>query len=70
MRKHDKVARRAFNDRERWYEGLDGLGCDPQALSSLTARLPGVERLDRDGQPTGRWQRLLYLDPKCPVDKL
>lgn len=70
MVQHEKVACRAFNDRERWYAGLHGLGCDPQALLSLTARLPGVERLDREGQRTGRWQRLLYLDPKCPVDVL
>ncbi len=70
MLKHKKVRRRAFNDRERWYAGLRGLGCDPQAITSLTARLPGVERLDKDGQPTGRWQRLLYLDPKFPVDDL
>jgi len=70
MVKHKRAARRAFHDRERWYSGLKGLGCDPQALTSLTARLPGVERFDKDGQPTGRWQRLLYLDPKCPVDSL
>jgi hypothetical protein len=70
MAKYEKVARRAFNDRERWYEGLRGLGCDRQAITSLTARLPGVERLDKEGQRTGRWQRLLYLDPKFPVDAL
>ena len=70
QRKYKEAASRAFHDRERWYAGLKGLGCDPQALTSLTARLPGVERLDKDGQPTGRWQRLLYLDPKCPVDSV
>jgi len=44
---------------------LAGFGCDKNMLkSNLTARLPGIERRDNDGALTGRWQRLVYLDPK------
>jgi hypothetical protein len=43
---------------------LEGLGCDRQMMKySLTTRLPGVERKDKNGMPTGKIQRLLYLDP-------
>lgn len=50
------------------YAVLEGLDADPKMLkSSLTARLPGMERFNEEGNPTGRWQRLIYLDPIFPV---
>lgn len=44
---------------------LTGLGCDPKMFGmASTTRMPGCERLDDEGNPTGRWQRLVYLNPK------
>lgn len=43
---------------------LTGMGCDRAMLNSnLTARCPGVERLADDGTASGRFQRLIYLNP-------
>jgi hypothetical protein len=48
---------------------LTGFGCDPAMLrSNVMTRLPGQARLDDDGAPTGRMQRLLYLDPVDHAD--
>ena len=50
---------------------LTGLGCDPKMFEpASTARMPGCEHLDAAGNPTGRWQRLVYLDPKFPIDNV
>ena len=52
---------------EELYAVAEGLGCDPLMFRFCpTARLPGCERLDADGQSTGRWQQLLFLNPKYP----
>ena len=57
-----------YRRRTEFYAILRGLACDPGMFRlASTARLPGVERLDDEGRPTGRWQRLLYLNPKYPV---
>jgi len=57
-----------WRDRDKFLAILKGLTCDPNMFRwAATARLPGVERLDDDGNPTGRMQRLLYFDPKYPV---
>jgi hypothetical protein len=62
------AARQSFRRREEFYAILRGLGCDGKMFGlASTARLPGVERMDQTGSPTGRWQRLLYLNPKYPV---
>lgn len=45
-----------------------GLGCDRNMLChSLTARLPGAERLDKDFNSTGKFQRLVWLDPAYEI---
>lgn len=47
---------------------LEGLGCDSKMWkSALTTRLPGQPRKDEMGWTTGKWQELLYLDPKFEV---
>lgn len=47
---------------------LEGLGCDRQMLfHNLTTRCPGQERLEDEGRPTGRIQRLIYLDSVYPL---
>lgn len=47
---------------------LEGLGADPKMLQhNYTMRLPGADRLDDRNDPTGRKQRLIYLDPKYEV---
>jgi len=72
MRPHlEKHERRLQLHRKRvdeLYAVAEGLGCDRMMFRVCpTARLPGCERLDSQGQPTGRWQSLLYLNPKHPI---
>lgn len=63
---HEAVWTRWSGAYRRWKARQDqlgavaqGLGCDKHMFArSLTARVPGVLR-----EETGRWQRLLYLDP-------
>jgi hypothetical protein len=50
---------------------LTGLGCDPKMFGlASTTRMPGCERMDNDGRPTGNWQRLVFLDPKFSLKDL
>lgn len=57
-----------YRHRDELYAILRGLGCDPNMFRRCsTARLPGVQRLDEEGQATGRWQRLVYLNPQYPI---
>jgi hypothetical protein len=66
---------RSWRQREQWnkrrlelFAILAGLGCDKHMLTTtLTTRLPGHPRLDEQGNETGRWQQLLYLDPTFPL---
>jgi hypothetical protein len=56
------------NRRMELFAILAGLGCDKHMLTTtLTTRLPGHPRLDEQGNETGRWQQLLYLDPTYPL---
>lgn len=53
---------------DEFYAILRGLGCDPGMFRlASTARLPGVKRVDAEGFATGRWQRLIFLNPKFPI---
>lgn len=67
---HDRAWKLHFQRRLELLALMEGLGCDPAMfrLASI-ARLPGCERIDSDGDRTGRWQRLLYLDPTTPLIK-
>jgi hypothetical protein len=68
LKKHERQL--ALHDKRlpELYAVAEGLGCDRMMFRACpTARLPGCERLDADGQPTGRWQTLLYLNPKYPI---
>jgi hypothetical protein len=57
-----------FRRKEEFYAILRGLGCDGKMFGlASTARLPGVERRDKNGTPTGRWQQLLFLNPKFSI---
>ena len=58
-----RTKERFARQRDELFATLRGLGCDRNMFASLTARLPGVERCNDDGELTGRWQRLLYFDP-------
>ncbi len=50
---------------------LTGLGCDPNMFGlASTTRMPGLERMDADGNSTGRWQTLIYLNPKFALQHL
>ncbi len=58
-----------YRRRDEFYAILTGLGCDPGMFRlASTARLPGVERTDDEGNPTGRWQQLIHLNPKYPIE--
>lgn len=58
-----------FNARRELHAILEGLGCDPAMFGwASTARLPGCRRADKDGTLTDQWQRLIYLNPKYPVN--
>ena len=70
--KYGAAWRKFSKQRDQWidrelefYAILRGLGCDRHMLSdTLTTRLPGHPRLDDEGNETGRWQQLLYLNAK------
>ena len=50
---------------------LRGLGCDDGMFGrASTTRMPGCERMDDDGSPTGKLQRLVFLAPKFPTKDL
>jgi hypothetical protein len=54
--------------KEEFFAVLKGLHCDPAMFQSLTARLPGWQRRDNNEDLTGRYQRLIYFNPKYPID--
>jgi hypothetical protein len=49
---------------------LPAMGCDPKMFSaSQPARLPGANRRDKEGNQTGNFQTLLYLDNSAGYDE-
>jgi hypothetical protein len=68
LKKHQRQLALHRKRVDELYAVAEGLGCDRMMFRYCpTARLPGCERLDEDGHPTGRWQSLLYLNPKYPI---
>lgn len=68
LEKHARQVAQHTKRVEEHYAVAEGLGCDRMMFRFCpTARLPGCKRLDAEGRPTGRWQKLLYLNPKYPL---
>jgi hypothetical protein len=66
LKRHEELVARHKLRVVELYEIAKGLGCDPKMFRFCpTARLPGCERHDEAGNPTERWQRLVFFDPKC-----
>jgi len=59
----------AYNTNRELHAILAGLGCDPAMFRrAAIARLPGCRRTDKDGNLTDKWQRLVFLNPKYPIN--
>jgi hypothetical protein len=68
-KQHARIEHQQFLKWREFIRILRGLGCDPQVLANgMICRCPGVERRDKEtGAPTGRFQRLVYLNPNGPT---